>query len=319
MTSKDQTPKPYRISTRFDALGRYRVTVAETVIGYVSRWHREWDTVSSNGDHRVGRPPVGQSGAEFAAQWLYDQYTAGAITAMDPDASTDDARTNGRAPLLDPRMPDTPTNRRRAAEVRDEQERWAWRPVSGYPGSDNHQMVHCLISGTTLPMYWSHLRGRGGRPASAARHIGCLDEATVRRLLPAYTLAKKPSAAEHPAPPALPTGIDTRYSAGHILCEALAAHGHTVGIRHHDGSPYIVVPLPGGPAEVWITPDSSTPTAAVTLDYTPAAHVHWRAAVRPQGADSDAWHPICTPRPPSMAADVKRLLRAIKQRTAQTG
>ncbi len=313
MTSEPTQPTPYRVGTRFDALCRYPVTVdGATLIGYVSRWHREWDTLSSVGDHRVGRPPVGESGAEYAAKWLYDQYTAGTITPIEA-SSPGERRPYGPAPLLDHRLPNTSTNRKRAAEVHAELELYQWRPISGYSGSDNHMLLLCVMCGETVAMYWSHLRGRGGRPASAARHTGCLDEATVRRLNPAYTYAKKP--ARHPAPPALPAGITTRYSAGHILCEALAAAGHTATIQHEGDAPNVVVPLPGT-AEVWITPDSITP-GAVTLDYAPADHVHWRAAVRPDGASGDARHPICTPRPPTMAADVKRLIKAISQQAAK--
>ncbi|WP_438297896.1 hypothetical protein [Streptomyces sp. HUAS TT7] len=194
MSTSTQTKKtpapakklPFRLG-QFDPQCRYPVIVGKnTTIGYVSRWHREWDAVSSIGTHRVGRPPVGKSGAEHAAQWLYDLYRTGVITSIQADEVTEVVHPHGPAPLLDPRMPNTRTNRAKAMAVNAHYDRFGWRPVSGYAGSDNHQWLYCVPCGKTVAVYPSHQRGRNGAPPSPYRHPGCLDEATIRALIPAY-------------------------------------------------------------------------------------------------------------------------------------
>ncbi|MGW3091713.1 hypothetical protein [Streptomyces sp. NPDC001108] len=186
------TPLPYRLGT-LDARGRRPVIIGEnTVIGYASRWHREWDTESTAGFHRVGRPEVGKQGADRAAAYLIAEYAAGRITPITPEAADTEAPAHGPVPLLDPRMPSTRTNRARALDVWAAADRFLWLPRTGFPGSDNHWSLTCLLRCQpggrywTGPRYWSHLRGRNSNPPSPHRHPGCLSETEVRRLIPAY-------------------------------------------------------------------------------------------------------------------------------------
>lgn len=169
-----------------DAMCRYPVIVGEaTIIGYVSRWHRNWDAESSAGTHRVGRPPKGKAGDAWAAAYLAEEYAQGRTV---PIAVKDGqhAAAYGPAPLLDPRMPDTPTNRQRAMEVLAILAEYEWTPRGGYAGADNLMLLHCNLCGQTVPRFWSHLRGRNGNPPSPTRHDGCVDAAEVRRRVPAY-------------------------------------------------------------------------------------------------------------------------------------
>ncbi|MFF0430350.1 hypothetical protein ACFYUJ_39060 [Streptomyces sp. NPDC004520] len=178
----------YRLGT-FDAEGRHPVLVGEDVtIGLVFRWHREWITVSSNGETRVGRPAKGQRGAHMAAAILAVEYAAGAITAL-PKTATDEEKPPfiGPVPLLHPRMPDTPTNRTKAREAFAIYAAYHWTARSGYPGRDNHTSMICDLCGWTGPKYLSHLVGRNGEPPSINRHPGkCIGEDKIRALIPAY-------------------------------------------------------------------------------------------------------------------------------------
>ncbi|WP_331728734.1 hypothetical protein [Streptomyces anulatus] len=172
---------------RPDVMRRYPVIVGEaTIIGYVSRWHRTWDAESSVGTHRVGRPPKGQAGDAWAAKWLVQEYAEGRIEPI-AARSAELHAVYGPAPLLDPRLPDTPTNRTRALEVWALLGTFAWTPRGGYPGSDNLMLLQCDLCGQVVARFWSKLRGRNGNPPSpGARHTGCLDAAEVRRRVPAY-------------------------------------------------------------------------------------------------------------------------------------
>jgi hypothetical protein len=180
-----------------DMFGRYPVLIGTGVtIGFVSRWHREWDTESSAGAHRVGRPAVGQKGADKAADYLIGEYAAGRITPIPAEQAAKEAAerlarmTRGPVPLLDPRMKDTPTNRDHARAVVATARTFRWMPLAGFPGSDNLWLLRCELEctpgGWTGVRHWSKLRGRNGKPPTAYRHPGCLSEDEVRALVPAY-------------------------------------------------------------------------------------------------------------------------------------
>jgi hypothetical protein len=65
-----------------------------------------------------------------------------------------------------------------------------WRPLSGYPGSDNPWFLQCQLCGWAGPRYWSHLRRRNGKPPKPSRHPGgCVGAEKVRARIPAYTKA----------------------------------------------------------------------------------------------------------------------------------
>ncbi|MFJ2745455.1 hypothetical protein ACIO3O_38000 [Streptomyces sp. NPDC087440] len=68
-----------------------------------------------------------------------------------------------------------PVNDRNAASAHKafaQYTRHDWRALSGFPGSDNHQLLMCLKPkcGWIGPRYYSHLRGRNGGPPPAQRH-----------------------------------------------------------------------------------------------------------------------------------------------------
>ncbi|MEV0012863.1 hypothetical protein [Streptomyces sp. NPDC047973] len=179
------TTLAYRLGDA-DAMCRYPVIIGgATILGYVSRWHRNWNAESSAGTHLVGRPPVGKPGGEWAAAYLVGEYAEGRITPIPAQATSSEAA-HGPAPLLDPRMPDTPTNRTRALAVLAILAEYEWTPRSGFPGADNLMLLHCNLCGTTVPRFWSHLRGRNSQPPSPYRHRGCLSADEVRRRVPAY-------------------------------------------------------------------------------------------------------------------------------------
>ncbi|QCX77829.1 hypothetical protein C9F11_20985 [Streptomyces sp. YIM 121038] len=181
---------PYRIGTP-DAASRYPVIVGEDwVIGQAHRWHRDWWTDSSAGEHNLRRPPKGTPGIDMAAAYLAEEYAAGRITAVPLDLVRAEAPKPvcGPVPLLHPRMPVTDRNIKSALTAFAGLAAHHWRAVlTGFPGSDNHWYLSCLLCGWEGPKFWSHLRGRNGAPPSAHRHEGgCVGEEKVRELITAY-------------------------------------------------------------------------------------------------------------------------------------
>ena len=181
------TTLPYRIGEP-DGQCRYPVIIGENqVIGHAYRWHRDWLIITSQGEHNLRRPAVGQRGVDMAAAAIVEDYAAGRITAVPLTEGSAEARPYGPVPLLDPRMPVTARNTEGARKAFAGLAVHCWRPFSGFPGSDNPWGMHCELCGWEGPRYWSHLRGRNGCPPSASRHPGgCVGEAEVCRLIAAY-------------------------------------------------------------------------------------------------------------------------------------
>ncbi|MFF3265299.1 hypothetical protein ACFYWO_39825 [Streptomyces sp. NPDC002932] len=181
---------------------RYPVLIGtDTVIGAVFRWHRDWLTLTSEGEHNLGRPEKGrrrvpQAAAMTAAAHVAAEYAAGHITAMSlADVSAAVPVLDGPVPLLHPRMPQTPTNIRVAEQIMADQVLHHWKPFTGFPGSDNPQWQECGLCGWQGPRYRSHQRGRNGEMPSTHRHpasvapaapAGCVGDAKVRELIRAY-------------------------------------------------------------------------------------------------------------------------------------
>ncbi|MFF2572719.1 hypothetical protein [Streptomyces sp. NPDC058084] len=185
------TTLPFRLG-EFDAEGRHPVIIgADMAVGHVFRWHRNWFAQDSNGEHNLGRPPKGEKGEDMAAAHLIKQYADGLITAtkvVTPAEGEKAPRPYGPAPLLHPRMPESPRNRDGARKAWDGVTAYLWTPLGGFPGADNLWLLACEMPGCGWfgPRYWSHLRGRNGQPPSAHRHPGCIGEDTVRELIAAY-------------------------------------------------------------------------------------------------------------------------------------
>ncbi|MEW1552247.1 hypothetical protein [Streptomyces tsukubensis] len=169
------------------------------VIGAVFRWHRDWLTVTSAGEHNLGRPEKGRRGvpraaALAAAGQVAAAYAAGHITAVSLEAVTAAVPVlDGPVPLLHPRMPHSDRNLKAAATVMAAVALYRWRPFTGFPGSDNPWWQECELCGWQGPRYWSHQRGRNGEPPSTHRHPGsktapdgCVGDAKVRELIAAY-------------------------------------------------------------------------------------------------------------------------------------
>ncbi|MEU5483526.1 hypothetical protein [Streptomyces mirabilis] len=182
---------------------RYPVlTGTDTVIGAVFRWHRDWLTITSSGEHNLGRPEKGRRGvpqaaALAAAGHVAAQYGAGHITAMTLEAVTAPVPVlMDPVPLLHERMPESPRNVDAAKSVMASLATFRWRPFTGFPGSDNPHWMECELCGWQGPRYWSHLRGRPvGALPSTYRHpaseefgapAGCVGDAKVRELITAY-------------------------------------------------------------------------------------------------------------------------------------
>ncbi|MFI9214314.1 hypothetical protein ACIGW7_40065 [Streptomyces sp. NPDC053253] len=174
-----------------DAECRYPVIIGEDmVIGFAFRWHRNWMVQDSTGEHTLGRPPKGEKGEDMAAANLVKQYAAGLITAtrLVATSAEKEARAYGPAPLLHPRMPETPRNLAGARKAWAGLAEHLWTPLGGFPGADNPWLLACGMPECDWfgPRYWSHLRGRNGQPPSAHRHPGCIGEDKVRALIAAY-------------------------------------------------------------------------------------------------------------------------------------
>ncbi|MGW5042163.1 hypothetical protein ACWEQK_28800 [Streptomyces parvulus] len=181
---------------------RYPVLIGtDTVIGAVFRWHRDWLTLTSEGEHNLGRPEQGRRGvpkaaALAAAGQVAAEYAAGRITAMTlADVTAAVPVLDGPVPLLHPRMPQSPRNIEAAEKVAASQALFRWKPYTGFPGSDNPQWQECELCGWQGPRYWSHQRGRNGELPSTHRHpaseefgapAGCVGDAKVRELIAAY-------------------------------------------------------------------------------------------------------------------------------------
>ncbi|MFI5809174.1 hypothetical protein [Streptomyces sp. NPDC051561] len=54
-----------------------------------------------------------------------------------------------------------------------------WEPRTGYPGSDVHWTVQCLVCGWVGPRFYSHLR----RARPLGRHPGCVPQTERLRML----------------------------------------------------------------------------------------------------------------------------------------
>ncbi len=173
-----------------DAECRYPVIIGENlVIGWAYRWHRDWLVDTSGGEHNLRRPPTGTKGVDMAAAFLAGEYAAGRITAVPLAQAQDGARRlNGPVPLLHLRMPVTPRNIAGAHKAFAGLVAHHWRPLTGFPGSDNPWPLACELCGEWEgPKYWSHLRGRNGNPPPITRHPGgCIGEDRIRELIAAY-------------------------------------------------------------------------------------------------------------------------------------
>lgn len=168
---------------------RYPVLIGErTVLGAVFRWHRDWLTLTSEGEQNIGRPEKGRPGADQAAAHLAAEYAAGRITPMSlADVTAAEPTLTGPVPLLHPRMPQTPRNIAAAKTAMAALQLHRWTPYTGFPGSDNPWWQQCQLCGWQGPRYWSHQRGRNGALPSTHRHDGgCLGDEQVRELIPAY-------------------------------------------------------------------------------------------------------------------------------------
>ncbi|GHA47735.1 hypothetical protein GCM10010329_82680 [Streptomyces spiroverticillatus] len=162
-------PTPYRTGES-DAECRTPVIVGDgLVLGLAYRWHRTWHVVTSEGETNLNRPPTGEKGIDMAARHLIKAHAAGHIT---PVRLTKVPLTvlYGPVPLLDPRMPVTARNTESAHKAFAQYARHDWRALTGFPGSDNHQLLLCERCGWIGPRYYSHLRGRNGGPPPAQRH-----------------------------------------------------------------------------------------------------------------------------------------------------
>ncbi|WP_125264846.1 hypothetical protein [Streptomyces alboflavus] len=183
-------------------------TKQDRFIGHVFRWHKPWYAVPASGklagtEQRFTHPAPGDENPdpddagparparEQAIRWLLK-----AVADREADHHITPVHDGWPLPptpvsttLLHPRMVDTPTNRKRAAEVITSLAALCWQPIGGYPGSDNPWMVRCLLHAESAwegPLYWSHLRGRNRQLPSTYRHKGCLPDAEVRARVPAY-------------------------------------------------------------------------------------------------------------------------------------
>ncbi|MFE7657088.1 hypothetical protein ACFU6M_30075 [Streptomyces bottropensis] len=181
---------------------RYPVLIGtDTVIGAVFRWHRDWLTLTSEGEHNLGRPEKGRRGvpkaaALTAAGHVAAEYAAGRITAMTlADVTAAVPVLDGPVPLLHPRMPQSPRNTEAAETVMAALALHRWKPYTGFPGSDNPWWQECELCGWQGPRYWSHQRGRNGGLPSTHRHpasaefnapAGCVGDDKVRELIAAY-------------------------------------------------------------------------------------------------------------------------------------
>ncbi|MGA5182903.1 hypothetical protein [Streptomyces pseudogriseolus] len=190
------TTLAYRLGTP-DWERRYPVLIGEsTVIGAVFRWHRDWLTLSSEGELNIGRPEKGRRGVDQAAAHLAAEYAAGHIKPVSLDDVTAAVPVlTGPVPLLHWRMPQTPRNVEAAQKAMAALELHRWTPYSGFPGSDNPWWQECQLCGWQGPRYWSHQRGRNGGLPSTHRHPasttppapdGCVGDDKVRELITAY-------------------------------------------------------------------------------------------------------------------------------------
>ncbi|MET9016948.1 hypothetical protein ABZX74_39730 [Streptomyces olivaceoviridis] len=168
---------------------RYPVLIGTgTVLGAVFRWHRDWITLTSEGENSIGRPEKGRRGVDQAAAHLVGEYVTGRITPVPLAAVTAAVPVlDGPVPLLHPRMPQTPRNIATANKVMAALAAHCWTPYTGFPGSDNPWWQECQLCGWQGPRYWSHQRGRNGGLPSTHRHDGgCVGDTKVRELITAY-------------------------------------------------------------------------------------------------------------------------------------
>jgi hypothetical protein len=159
---------------------------AAQYIGDIFRWHGAWLAAPAGSDNET-RVDEGRGGDKAAAQYLFDAFTAGRITPHKPTPTSGQIiPVFGPLPLLHRRMPATDRNQDAASKAFAVLEQYAWRPLSGYPGSDNLMLLQCGFDGWVGFKHFSHLRGRNGPPPSPHRHPGCILAAEVRARIAAY-------------------------------------------------------------------------------------------------------------------------------------
>ncbi|MBV6700293.1 hypothetical protein KV557_24840 [Kitasatospora aureofaciens] len=172
---------------------RYPVLIGDLVIGWVFRWSRDWFALTSNGEHKLGRPAKGVKGITVAADYVATEYAAGRTVALPQGAvEAETVYPEGEVPLLHPRLAENPRGKERNEEsARAADAKLAqigMRRTSGFPGADNPVRVACELCGWEGWHSISHLRGRNGNPPSiTGRHPGdCVGEETIREQLAAY-------------------------------------------------------------------------------------------------------------------------------------
>lgn len=183
--TKTTLPKRYTYGTP-DTECRYPVLLPNgEFIGHVFRWHRAWYAVPAGMLIEI-RVSSGATGKDAAAEYLCAEADAGRITPQpdysrvagrltpnpSPSQNSSAERVTGPAPLLHPRM-DKPHNRAAALTAVQGLSELQWTPLGGYPGADNPWLLSCDRCQWVGVKYWSHLRGRKGRPPSPFRHPGC--------------------------------------------------------------------------------------------------------------------------------------------------
>ncbi|MFI8459061.1 hypothetical protein [Kitasatospora sp. NPDC085464] len=186
---------PYRLGDPTDIECHYPVIVSpdttDLVLGHVFRFHRPWYAVpNGKEEYCVGRPDKGQPGHAKAADHLIKEYVDGNITPIPLTELVPRVfEPLDEVPLLHPRLPATDRNIGSAKQAFATIEAQFWRARSGFPGSDNHWWLECILPGCpgwSGPRYLSHIRGRNGEPPSTYRHPGCLPPEQVRKLIAAY-------------------------------------------------------------------------------------------------------------------------------------
>ncbi|MFJ5645887.1 hypothetical protein [Streptomyces sp. NPDC093223] len=177
MTTSETATERYTIGKR-GTDGRYPVAVDGQHSGDIHRFHREW-YARPLGSAKESR----HDDRHAAASHLVDLVDSGAVDPAATPAAVPAAPERGIVPWLDPRLNPTRRNILSAGIALGRIAELAWLPQdkngngTGYPGSDNPWELTCLISGTVVFRWWSHLRGRNGdnTPRPVYRHEGCID------------------------------------------------------------------------------------------------------------------------------------------------
>lgn len=140
-------------------------------LGYAMRWNKYWFAVEATTGIETRFPnSVKAPGKTAAAAYLAGRAAAGLITPTQaPPLVTPDVPT--AAPLLHPRVQDTPDNRQLARERFAYVEARGLTPITGFPGTDNPWRLRRRC-GAPVWLFWSHLRPQRGERATF-RHKGC--------------------------------------------------------------------------------------------------------------------------------------------------